>query len=1306
VARDLIEQEVQSRINTGGKTSELAMQTREDDAANANRLRTQESAAKLRVESRVREKRAKAASQTEGGGGEEVRPPAAKGDSLRQLAEASGVDERALLGYDAHALMELCTQHGVDNIGAVVGEWNARKEAAAVAAAGGSGSTWAQRMFWRIDRDNDGLLTKQDLAYALQWLGATDGRLNAESVLHQLDTDGNGRVDEQEWEKGMSSCEGLEEALLAGEVRDKEQHVVHANATKPNANFRAKTGEASKSEVWLDYQMDEKPNDSDTRVTGKLMTDGTVTHTRTERTGKKQLVVQLRGNRMIEEVKSEVNLLCVFGGARSGKSTIMSILGGRELFETSDQLDSFTMGIHVGNHFMQLQDFCGLYGGRSPLDPESRQPLVTQDGNYPLVGFVDAEGQGDQTSHDYDIKLIAGPMLLSKVIIFNVGAAQGVLVNETLEKLELLTKVAKRYCQADVLQKGVAPFGFLHIVKRDCKPGAMRQGVEYYKRQLLDDEEGSQFNATRKSLRDSFRGIDCHLLPECSPWPPDPLLFEELSEPGQVGFHDYVQELRRDVAAQLVEPHTVPSSEGGHEVLRGPNLAAKMELIAKSITEDKVFVMSALDAMDENARLKAANEALKKAQELLAEEQEQLQKEMQRVAEEKKSVEKDQALLGDTLPLVRALTELLEMDAEKAKQLAKKLAATPDHLSRLASGDDDEQVAVICELFKHAEHAAQAHIRLALESRIVAELTQTLNIEESLATQLVAAMALGIDSPQAVVDCLREPSRILSLLTQWANSPACGDRALDIISLALRTMLAEKAETIKREKIKKEVLTAIGSLEITQPQVVMLMEGQIDALLKDLLGKAASQCLDDLAPGLQQKAERATEIAVRVEMAAAKVDSATSGLASEMFESLLQAGKQLPGIGPVIGLMGGVYKAAKGAVLNKPACAKFGHFVQRKERLVRRAMGAPNVEESVAEVQRVLTEAKAFLETMQEGKGFFRRMLSSASDANKLKDLTADLNTAMNELQQNLAVEGALAMHELTESRIAAQEVSVSEQQEATSLAKLRSRVEAKVGCNAEGEPMLERLRGEDIAGLVEDLPFDAQELQAELAAHLAEIKADTEKLLAGQDEIQARQQEAAAVEQKHHDEILDMLESMKTTMAPVATAKDIESAVAQQLQNRDFVARLELLPEEQRERLRQRAQQDLQDFMEEAQQTQQAQKQEEAQETAAAAAAAVVAPEPAPAPAPAAATAAQAQAMLAPAPAHKWVDGQHIDREALVAQRARVKVDGHGEGIVQAFNKATFCAALVCFFVLACRRCVLTALCWPALLAVALAAR
>eukprot|EP01047_Picozoa_sp_COSAG01_P041141 COSAG01_NODE_3513_length_5984_cov_63.855905_3_plen_210_part_00 len=53
------------------------------------------------------------------------------------------------------------------------------------------------------------------------------------------------------------------------------------------------------------------------------------------------------------------------------------------------------------------------------------------------------------------------------------------------------------------------------------------------------------------------------------------------------------------------------------------------------------------------------------------------------------------------------------------------------------------------------------------------------------------------------------------------------------------------------------------------------------------------------------------------------------------------------------------------------------------------------------------------------------------------------------------------------------------------------------------------------------------------------------------------------------------------------------------------------------------------------------------------------------------------------PGGAIRWADGQRIDPEALAAQRARVKVDGHGEGIVQAFKKSTFCATLLVFWCL-----------------------
>eukprot|EP01047_Picozoa_sp_COSAG01_P033266 COSAG01_NODE_2441_length_7690_cov_241.628903_4_plen_386_part_00 len=69
----------------------------------------------------------------------------------------------------------------------------------------------------------------------------------------------------------------------------------------------------------------------------------------------------------------------------------------------------------------------------------------------------------------------------------------------------------------------------------------------------------------------------------------------------------------------------------------------------------------------------------------------------------------------------------------------------------------------------------------------------------------------------------------------------------------------------------------------------------------------------------------------------------------------------------------------------------------------------------------------------------------------------------------------------------------------------------------------------------------------------------------------------------------------------------------------------------------------------------------------------------------------------------HKWVDGQHYDPQRLAAHRVRVKVDGYGEGVVQAFNKATFCAIFWACLPALRVNCVL---CWLALRAATLPAR
>jgi hypothetical protein len=77
-----------------------------------------------------------------------------------------------------------------------------------------------------------------------------------------------------------------------------------------------------------------------------------------------------------------------------------------------------------------------------------------------LVGFVDAEGQGDR-GVEYDLKLIAAPMLLSKIIIFNWSATMQ--KNKILDELMVMTEVAVKYRDVSSTSE---PFSYLAIVFR------------------------------------------------------------------------------------------------------------------------------------------------------------------------------------------------------------------------------------------------------------------------------------------------------------------------------------------------------------------------------------------------------------------------------------------------------------------------------------------------------------------------------------------------------------------------------------------------------------------------------------------------------------------------------------------------------------------------------------------------------------------------------------------------------------------------------------------------------------------------
>ena len=52
-----------------------------------------------------------------------------------------------------------------------------------------------------------------------------------------------------------------------------------------------------------------------------------------------------------------------------------------------------------------------LYGGTLVENPEKDI----------MVGLIDAEGSGGLTSEDYDVKVMAGPAIVARSIIFNVA---------------------------------------------------------------------------------------------------------------------------------------------------------------------------------------------------------------------------------------------------------------------------------------------------------------------------------------------------------------------------------------------------------------------------------------------------------------------------------------------------------------------------------------------------------------------------------------------------------------------------------------------------------------------------------------------------------------------------------------------------------------------------------------------------------------------------------------------------------------------------------------------------------------------
>jgi len=95
-----------------------------------------------------------------------------------------------------------------------------------------------------------------------------------------------------------------------------------------------------------------------------------------------------------EEVAEKIaNLICIFGKAGEGKSTLMNVLAQLDgVFAISNKSVPCTSGCDMSSHTSSLEEYAG-HSGSGNGDSDSMR-----------IAYVDVEGQGDQ-DEAYDMQV-------------------------------------------------------------------------------------------------------------------------------------------------------------------------------------------------------------------------------------------------------------------------------------------------------------------------------------------------------------------------------------------------------------------------------------------------------------------------------------------------------------------------------------------------------------------------------------------------------------------------------------------------------------------------------------------------------------------------------------------------------------------------------------------------------------------------------------------------------------------------------------------------------------------------------------
>ncbi|KAF0542090.1 e3 ubiquitin-protein ligase [Gigaspora margarita] len=291
-----------------------------------------------------------------------------------------------------------------------------------------------------------------------------------------------------------------------------------------------------------------------------------------------------------------VNLISIFGPARTGKSTLMNILAGvndydNEIFKTSPDMETVTTGVDISKTFVPLKEFSKLNGN------------MEVNSNI-LVGFVDTEGQGNN-GDEFDICLFSPILVTSKIVMF---WWPGLLQIDTiLNSLGAMTNCAKRITRDTQCQRQNKPYGHLHIIFRSWNNNKTPEDV---KKKLLEPqsvhkEKDKEHNSIRELLNDCFESIDIWLFPangliQCR----EKLLFEDFNDKWKQTFKN----MRKKFSEQLSVNKPKHSAE---KTWTGRDIAEFTQLLCKTLTSSENYAITSIFERMQVARAKTlANDAL------------------------------------------------------------------------------------------------------------------------------------------------------------------------------------------------------------------------------------------------------------------------------------------------------------------------------------------------------------------------------------------------------------------------------------------------------------------------------------------------------------------------------------------------------------------------------------------------------------------------------------------------------------------------------------------------------------------------